>query len=257
MSAADIDQEFLTDSAFSLRDKVILITGASGGMGRTHVDVCTQLGAQVVMVDVSEPAAGAHTHEDRTTFIRASVSSADDWHEVARTVEGKFGRLDGVVNNAGILLTQTLEETAPEDFDRIIEVNQRGVYLGMRATLPLLKRAGSGSIVNVSSTAGLVGIAGCFAYSASKFAVRGMTKAAAIELASWRIRVNSIHPGDTLTPMIAGLENTSAVPDTSTIPLSRFAEPMEISRAVAFLLSNAAAYITGAELVVDGGYTAA
>jgi len=160
------------------------------------------------------------------------------------------------VNNAGVLIARSLLETTTDEYERSTAVNQKGVFLGMRAAVPLLVAAGGGSIVNISSTAGLVGIGECFAYSASKFAVRGMTKAAAVELASLGIRVNSVHPGDTRTPMIEALADSEAVPETSQIPLGRHAEPTEISEAVCFLLSAGASYITGAELVVDGGYTA-
>jgi 3alpha(or 20beta)-hydroxysteroid dehydrogenase len=141
------------------------------------------------------------------------------------------------------------------EFDRVIDVNQKSVFLGMRAIVPQMRARGTGSIVNISSTAGLVGIGECFAYSASKFAVRGMTKAAAVELAADGIRVNSVHPGDTKTPMIENLLASDAVPEVSSIPLGRFAAPSEIASAVAFLLSPASSYMTGAEMVLDGGYT--
>lgn len=239
----------------SLTNKVILITGAAGGMGKTHTKACLDQGAEVVLTDVVEPQ--GHIDSERVTFIKADMSSSKDWETLVKTIDDVHGRLDGLVNNAGILATHTLEETSEEEFDRVIAINQKGVFLGMHFCLPLLKKSTSGSIVNISSTAGLVGIGECFAYSASKFAVRGMTKAAAIELAHVGIRVNSVHPGDTLTPMIEGLSDSAAVPDVSHIPLGRFALPEEISRAVTFLLSEASSYITGTEMVVDGGYTAA
>lgn len=238
----------------SLTNKVVLITGAAGGMGQTHTQACLDLGANLVLTDVVEPQ--SLIDNDRVTFIKADVSSSQDWNALAKTIENQFGRLDGLVNNAGILTTHSLEETSEEEFDRVIAINQKGVFLGMHHCLPLLKKSSAASIVNISSTAGLVGIGECFAYSASKFAVRGMTKAAAIELAKMGIRVNSVHPGDTLTPMIEGLGDSAAVPDISHIPLGRFAQPEEISRAVTFLLSGASSYITGTEITVDGGYTA-
>lgn len=245
---------YLDGTGYSLQGKVIMVTGASGGMGRTHVEVCTRLGAHVVMLDITEPETAL---DSNMRFIRTDVSSEADWQRAVDLVRRDFGRLDGLVNNAGILRPLTLESTSSDDFDRVIAVNQRSVFLGMRTAAPLLRESKGGSIVNISSIAGLVGIGGCFAYTASKFAVRGMTKAAAVELAPDGIRVNSVHPGDTLTPMIQNLEGESAVPDMSIYPLGRFAEPNEISRVVGFLLSDAASFVTGAEIAVDGGYTAA
>lgn len=251
MSASDVD--VLAATGYSLRGKVIAITGAVGGMGQTHVDVCLQLGARVVMIDRVAPDG---EQRPSTRFVQGDVSSESDWQNAMHVVEREFGRLDGLVNNAGILMAKSMESTTSGDYDQVVAVNQKGVFLGMRAALPLLRAAGSSSIVNISSIGGSVGISECFAYSASKFAVRGMTKAAAVELASEGIRVNSVHPGDTYTPMIEGLDASSSVPDLSKYPLGRYAQPYEISRTVAFLLCDAASFITGAEFAVDGGYTA-
>ena len=243
--------------AFSLAGKVIIITGGMGGMGQAHARACTALGAQTVLVDVVENKSRLSSSAAEPLYVKADVSSESDWNRVIDLVSHEYGRLDGLVNNAGILSAKPLAETTTSDFDRIVAINQRGVFLGMKAARPLLVESGGGSIVNISSTAGLVGIGDCFAYSASKFAVRGMSKSAAVELAAEGVRVNSIHPGDTLTPMIQGLHETAAVPDVSAIPLGRFATPLEMTGVVCFLLSDAASYITGAEIAVDGGYTAA
>lgn len=243
---------------FSLNGKVIVVTGGAQGMGRAHVDMCVQLGARVALLDVQDDLgqAAIELHGGRVIYIRTDVTSEAAWSHAIDTTLSAFGRLDGLVNNAGILVAKSMRETSVTDFQRVVDVNQQGVFLGMRTIAPHLEANGGGSIVNISSTAGLVGIGECFAYSASKFAVRGMTKAAAVELAPARIRVNSIHPGDTHTPMIEDLGASEAVPDVSTIPLARFAMPQEIATAVCFLLSSASSYMTGAELVLDGGYTA-
>ncbi len=243
------------DESMTLENKVILITGASGGMGKTHTQACLDQGSYVVLTDVVEPS--DLVASERVSFVKADVSRSEDWQKLVGEIDKQHGRLDGLVNNAGILKTHSLEQTSEDEFDRIISINQKGVFLGMKYCLPLLEKSESPSIVNISSTAGLVGIGECFAYSASKFAVRGMTKAAAVELADKGIRVNSVHPGDTLTPMIEGLSDSAAVPDVSHIPLGRFAQPEEISQAVTFLLSDQSSYMTGTEIIVDGGYTAA
>lgn len=240
----------------ALSDKVVVVTGASGGMGRAHVEESLRLGAHVIMADLVEPAEDLRS-SSMTRFVKASVTSETDWQTIMDVAAREYGRIDGLVNNAGLLIPKSMEDTSVDDFDRLVAVNQKGVFLGMRAALPLMEASGGGSIVNISSTAGLVGIGDCFAYSATKFAVRGMSKAAAVELAPRGIRVNSVHPGDTLTPMIEGLGNSAAVPDASFIPLKRFADPREIARMVGFLLTSSASYITGAEIAVDGGYTAA
>ena len=248
----------LSELPFSLDGKVVMITGAARGMGRAHVDLCIALGARVAMLDVQDDLARDALDEygDAVSYLNTDVTSEVAWARAVDHTLSDFGRVDGLVNNAGVLVAHSLMQTSVADFERVLAVNQKGVFLGMRAVVPALRAAGEGSIVNISSTAGLVGIGECFAYSAAKFAVRGMTKAAAVELAPDRIRVNSVHPGDTQTPMIEGLLATDAVPDVSSIPLGRFATPTEIASAVAYLLSPASSYMTGAEMVLDGGYTA-
>lgn len=228
-------------------------------MGASHARTLVEAGSRVVIGDVrvDDGAALAAGLGDRCLFTPLDVTSRDSWDAAIAATTDRFGGLDGLVNNAGILVTESLEQSARDNWDRVIAVNQTGVYLGMQAALPALRARGGGSIVNISSTAGLVGFADTFAYVAAKFAVRGMTKAAAIELAEAGIRVNSIHPGDIETEMIAGgAADTGAVPATTEIPLGRYGRPREISDLVAFLISDFSSYITGAELTADGGYTA-
>ena len=239
-------------------DKVVLISGGARGMGAAHARTLVEAGSRVAIGDVRVDDGTALASElgERCLFVPLDVTSSESWEAAVAATTGRFGGLDGLVNNAGILVTESLERSTRDHRDRVIAVNQTGVYLGMQAALPALRARDGGSIVNISSTAGLVGFADTFAYVAAKFAVRGMTKAAAIELAEFGIRVNSIHPGDIETDMIAGAADTGAVPAISEIPLGRYGRPREISDLVAFLISDFSSYITGAELTADGGYTA-
>ena len=240
-------------------DKVVLISGGARGMGASHARTLIQAGSRVIIGDVRGDDGEKLAAEigERCIFVPLDVTSRESWEAAIAAACERFGGLDGLVNNAGILVTESLEQSDRDNWDRVIAVNQTGVYLGMQTALPALRARGGGSIVNISSTAGLVGFADTFAYVAAKFAVRGMTKAAAIELAEFGIRVNSIHPGDIETEMIAGdAADTGAVPATTEIPLGRYGRPREISDLVAFLISDFSSYITGAELTADGGYTA-
>lgn len=244
--------------AFSLAGKVVLITGAARGMGSAHVKTCIQAGARVVLADVLDDVGRELCHSlptGRAAYIHMDVSRESDWGRALDFAHEQFGHVDGLVNNAGILLERGLRDTTVDDFNRVVAVNQTGVFLGMRAVSPVMTAAGDGSIVNISSVGGLVGFRDCFAYVASKYSVRGMSRAAALELAPAGVRVNTVFPGDTLTPMIedAGSESV-AEPDA--IPMSRYGMPTEIAAAVHFLLSDASSFMTGAEVAVDGGYTA-
>lgn len=241
-----------------MKDKVVLISGGARGMGVAHTRAFVREGARVVSFDVNDgegPALVRELGEDRLLFSRGDVTAAGDWARVVAAGEEKFGRIDVLVNNAGISPIQRLESVSEQDYRRVIDINQVGTFLGMQAVIPGMRRSG-GAIVNICSTAGLVGFTDIFPYVASKWAVRGMTKAAALELAEFGIRVNSIHPGDIETDMIAGAADTGAVPAISEIPLGRYGRPREISDLVAFLISDFSSYITGAELTADGGYTA-
>ena len=245
-----------------LNDKVAIVTGASRGMGAAAARRLVAEGARVVIGDILEVEGKAVAEElgDAARFIRLDVTSTDDWAAAVALAESEFGRLDVLVNNAGILAFGALVEMALDDYRRVIEVNQVGVFLGMQAAVPALERAGGGSIVNISSVEGLGGGPFLTAYTASKFAVRGMTKAAAIELGRKGIRVNSVHPGAIRTDMVreqVGGDNAEAEQwMAKQVALKRMGEPEEVAAVIAFLASDDSSYCTGAEFVVDGGATA-
>jgi len=213
-------------------------------------------GARVIVADilVDEAKRLAEECDGMAVPVHLDVTDEQAWENVVADVRAEHGHLDVLINNAGILALTPIESTSLAEYQRIIAVNQVGVFLGMRACIPLLAERG-GSIVNVSSIGGLAGMPMMLAYVASKFAVRGMTRTAAVELASRRIRVNSIHPGGVETPM---LEELGLPPDllTQAAPLGRLAKPEEIASLVTFLASDESGYCTGGEFVIDGGLTA-
>ena len=240
-----------------LQDKVIIITGAAQGMGETHARLCMEEGAKVVLTDINDEKGEALAKElgDSALFIKHDVTNEDDWTQVVKQTEDKFGQIDVLVNNAGITTHKSILDTSLEDYRKILEINQVSVFLGMKAVIPSMKEAKQGSIINISSINGLVG--GAIGYTDSKFAVRGMTKAAALECAPHGIRVNSIHPGVIATPMIMQGDTKDAVDAfAKTIPMRRVAEAKEVSGMVLFLASDDSSYSTGSEFIVDGGLTA-
>ena len=244
-----------------LEGKVALITGAARGMGAAEARLFAKEGAQLAMGDVLDADGEALSTElgDAGFFVHLDVTSEEDWAAAAdRSVE-QFGRIDALVNNAGILKFAPLDEMPLADYMQVINVNQVGVFLGMRAVVPHMKRSGrGGSIVNISSVEGIRGAPMLIAYAASKFAVHGMSKAAAVELGSSGIRVNSVHPGGIDTPMVRaqGLEGVDLDKIFRGIPLGRAGVPEDVAQLVAFLASDDSSYCTGAEFVVDGGATA-
>ena len=241
-----------------LDGKVALITGGARGMGKSHVRHFVAQGARVVFGDVLDDkgaALAAEFDEKSCRYIHHDVTSEADWAAAVVLAADAFGRLDVLVNNAGVLAFATIADMPLAEFRRILEVNAVGCWLGMKAVIEPMKAAGGGSIINISSIEGFTGAAGLSAYSASKFAVRGMTKAAARELGQFGIRVNSVHPGGVITSMTLGQPGSAEQADAflKAMPLSRFARPAEISCLVAYLASDESSYSTGSEFLADGG----
>ena len=219
--------------------QVVLVSGGARGMGEAHARRLIDEGASVVLGDIrtEEGQALAASLGDQARFVELDVTRRDQWAEAVEAAERTFGPVSSLVNNAGIVIIHGFETATDEEWQRVIDVNQRGVFLGIQTVIPSMRRRGGGSIVNVSSNLGMVGYVDLSAYIASKWAVRGLTKAAALELAPLGIRVNSVHPGETTTPMMTELSG-SEVPDVSQIPLGRWATPEEVANLVLFLVSD-------------------
>ncbi|MEV3859548.1 glucose 1-dehydrogenase [Streptomyces sp. NPDC050095] len=240
-----------------LTGKTVLITGGARGIGAEIARIATAAGAGVVIGDVLDEEGKALAAElgERARYVHLDVTSEAEWQAAVAYATAEFGSVDGLVNNAGISTGAPFETESVERFRQVIEVNLVGVFAGMKSVVPAMKEAGGGSIVNISSAAGLMGLALTSSYGASKWAVRGLTKIAAVEQGTARIRVNSVHPGMTYTPMTSQLgiqQGEGGYPNT---PMGRVGEADEIAKAVVFLLSDDSSYVTGAELAVDGGWT--
>jgi 3alpha(or 20beta)-hydroxysteroid dehydrogenase len=235
-----------------LEGKVVIITGGARGQGCAEGRLFVAEGATVYLTDVLAEEGQKSAAEIGATFVEHDVSGPGAWAALVEQVVNDEGRLDVLVNNAGLLAWETLTQTALETWERLIAVNQTGVFLGMQAVAPQMIKQKSGSIINISSIAGLRGAGPCFAYGATKWAVRGMTKSAAHELGQHGIRVNSIHPGIIDTPMMAGIPLDRL---TSMVPLGRYASAEEVAKLALWLASDDSAYANGAEWVLDGGQT--
>ena len=244
-----------------LSGKVAIVTGASQGMGEAHARRFVAEGAQVVMVDINEERGLEIAAElgESARFIKGDVTSLAEWRRIVEEAEATFGPVTVLVNNAGIIgpLADTVE-LEEEDYLHVCAVNQHSQFYGMKCVIPSMQKAGGGSIINVSSIAGLVSNVGTpnIAYVGSKFASRGMTKEAAVFYGKDNIRANSVHPGYIKTPMMVAATDETGGGITSQIPLGRMAEPDEVSQLVAFLASDESSYISGTEQVVDAGLTA-
>ena len=256
-----------------LDGQVIVVTGAGRGIGRAIAIRLAAAGAKVVVNDLGVSADGEGTDTSPATEVVKEISdlggvaianydSVAEWdsaHEIIQTAIDNFGRIDGLVNNAGIVLRKGIEDTTEEEWDRVMAVNSKGVFLGTKAAIPAMRQAGGGSIVNISSTAGLVGSGqGLAAYSATKGSVRLFTKSTAIQHARDNIRCNSVHPGPIDTPMLreAWGDTDRREERITRVPLGRIGTTDDIAYGVLFLASDEASFMTGSELVIDGGSTA-
>jgi 3alpha(or 20beta)-hydroxysteroid dehydrogenase len=235
--------------------KVVLISGGARGQGAAEARMLVAEGARVVIGDVLEAEGRALAAElgPNAVFLRQDVTQEADWAAAVAAAEAFGAGLHGLVNNAGIYQPERLMDTDEALWQRHMQVNQLGCFLGMQAVVPGMAQTGGGSIVNISSTAGLRGSPGAIAYSSTKWALRGMTKAAAIDLAPRQIRVNSVHPGPIDTEMVKIWSNQRRAERLSQIPLGRIGTAEDVARVVLFLLSDESGYMTGAELAVDGG----
>lgn len=246
-----------------VQDKVAIITGAGGGMGKADAVLLAKEGAKIVVTDIQEDkvkevVAEIQANGGEAIGLKHNVTSEEDWANVVKEAVDAFGKIDILVNNAGISHDKAFEATTIEEWDRVMSINLTSIFFGQKAVLPIMKENGGGSIVNISSIAGLTGGSGAGAYTASKGAVRMLTKATAVDYAKFNIRANSIHPGFIATPMTVQYfadEKYKAWFQSMT-PIPRLGEAEDIARAVLFLASDESNYITGVEIPVDGGYTA-
>ena len=245
-----------------LDGKVVLISGGARGQGAAEARLFTQEGAKVVFGDIRDEL-GQKVEEEiqelggDATYVHLDVTRTPDWEQAIALAESKYGKLDVLVNNAGILIVKEIEDTTSEDWDQIMDVNAKGVFLGTKHAIPAMRRAGGGSIVNISSILGMVGI-GPAAYTATKGAVRLFTKSTAIQYAAENIRANSVHSGGVDTPMVNEIPHSPGQLEQERLgtPMGRRATPEEIAYAVLYLASDEASFVTGSELVIDGGVTA-
>ncbi len=245
-----------------LDNKVAFISGGARGMGEVMARLFSSEGASVVIGDVLEAEgkqveASINETGGQCLFVRLDVTDEAQWqHAVADTV-ARFGKLDILINNAGIYRTNQIEDTSAEEWDQVLAINGKGVFLGTKVAIPEMRKAGGGSIINLSSVAGLVGSADSGAYNASKGAVRLLTKSTAIQYAKEGIRANSIHPGTIETPMTADLLSGDGREDRmNRTPLGRLGRSEDIAYGALYLASDEASFVTGSELVIDGGRTA-
>lgn len=238
-----------------VKSKTVIVSGGARGMGAAFARRLIAEGAAVVVADVliDEGKAVAAELGDDAVFLPLDVTDESSWETVVAETERIFGPVSGLVNNAGIVHVDPIEQLAEADYRRVIDVNQVGVFLGMKTVVPSMRRAGGGSIVNISSIGGIIAFSNILGYVASKWAVRGMTKAAAQEFGADGIRVNSVHPGVVATEMTADSDRSHSMVHDQ--PLPRAAAPGELAGLVLFLISDEASFCTGSEFVADGGYT--
>lgn len=250
-----------------VKGKVAIVTGAAGGLGKAQALLLAKEGAEVVVTDVDDAQGNKVAEEIRhgggkAIFLKHDVSSEQDWKEVIEKTLSEFGKLDVLVNNAGVILFKNIEDTSLEDWRWVIRINLDGVFLGTKYAIGAMKKSGGGSIINLSSTAGIVGTLDTSSYHASKGGVRIFTKAAALECSKagydYNIRVNSVHPGVIKTAMTKDLleDEDSRREVTGWHPIGHVGEPEDIAYGVLYLASDESKFVTGSELVIDGGWTA-
>ena len=247
-----------------LENKVALISGGARGMGAVEAHMFAAEGARVIIGDVLEDEgrqteASVNEAGGECVFVRLDVTSEADWNAAVATAVARFGKLDILVNNAGISSTGGIEDITAEEWDRTLDINTKGVFLGTKAAIPEMRKAGGGSIVNISSGAGIAPAPGTSgAYAASKGAVRIFSKSTAVQYARENIRCNSVHPGPIETPMLRSARGSAdQMEDTiQRVPLGRIGRPEEIAYGVLYLASDESSFVTGSELVIDGGRTA-
>ncbi len=238
-----------------LDGRVAIITGGARGQGAAEASLFAEEGATVVVTDVLVDDGAKTAAAVGGTFVEHDVADPAQWDALVARVVADHGRIDVLINNAGILRWERMLDTTFESWNEVVAINQTGVFLGMKAVAPQMIEQHSGSIVNISSVGGLRGASACYTYAATKWAVRGMTKGAAIELGPHGIKVNSIHPGIIDTPMMGGTD-LDGLASTIGVPLQRYAQPEEVAKLALWLVSDDNSYSTGAEFVIDGGQTA-
>ena len=239
-----------------LDGKIAVITGAASGMGIRHAEKFVEEGAKVVLADIAAEAGQKLADElgVNARFFKLNVASAEGWDEVVKFTEKEFGPINVLVNNAGIGIFKLMDDLTVEDFQKTMDVNTLSIFLSLKAVVPAMKKAGGGSIVNISSVDGMRGAATATAYCASKFAVNGITRCAAVELGTSNIRVNTVHPGVIKTPMAEQGEIAEIIAALEQgVPMKRAGTTDDVSNLVIFLASDDSTYCTGAEFVIDGG----
>ena len=243
--------------------KVALISGGAGGIGAATAKLLAEEGAAVVIADLLEDegrATEAMIAESggKAMFVNLDVTSEDSWDNAVQAAVSSFGKLDILVNNAGVSLRFGVEQTSAQEWDAVMDVNVKGVFLGTKAAIPEMRKSGGGSIINISSIYGLVGSATSAAYHASKGAVRVFNKSTAIQYAAENIRANSVHPGFVDSPMTQAFHDNPEIHDerVAKMPLGRMGQPEDIAAGILYLASDESSFVTGSELVIDGGMTA-
>ncbi|RSZ63453.1 SDR family oxidoreductase [Corynebacterium hylobatis] len=244
----------MSNSNERVAGKVVLISGAASGMGESHARMLVAQGAKVVIGDIADERGHALAEEigtEHAHYVHLDVTDHRNWENAVRETVGRFGKLDVLINNAGIFTAGSVEEASVPDWDRTIAIDLNGAFYGMKAAVPEMKKNETSSIINISSIAGLTGFKNRAAYSAAKWGVQGLTKTSAMDLGPYGIRVNSVHPGSVETPLTAGLKR-----GFGQIPLGRAAGVEEVSYLIIYLVSDESRFATGGSFVLDGGETA-